>query len=80
VLELAISLPAGATLVVAPPTPLLGHELAEFLTSHAITHALIPPAALATVPAPAALPTLIVGGEATSGRAGPAVGAGPADA
>ncbi|MDQ4104739.1 MAG: amino acid adenylation domain-containing protein, partial [Actinomycetota bacterium] len=67
-LELCMSLPVGATLVVPPPGPLLGEELARVLVKHRVTHALIPPAALATVPAPAAaqLPlfqTLVVGGD-----------------
>ncbi|MEV6879646.1 amino acid adenylation domain-containing protein [Amycolatopsis sp. NPDC051128] len=66
VLELCLALPAGAALVVVPPEPLLGEPLAEFLARHEISHALIPPAALATVPA-VALPhlrTLVVGGDA----------------
>jgi acyl-coenzyme A synthetase/AMP-(fatty) acid ligase/acyl carrier protein len=70
VLELCMSLPAGAALVVPPPGPLLGAALAEVLAQRVVTHALIPPSALATVPDAAAkegLPafqTLIVGGEA----------------
>jgi amino acid adenylation domain-containing protein len=70
VLELCISLPGGAALVVPPPGPLLGESLAGVLARHRVTHALIPPAALATVPASAAasgLPdfrTVIVGGDA----------------
>ena len=69
VLELFISVLAGATLVVPPDGPWLGEELAAVLDEHRITHALIPPAALATVPAPAAaalqgFSTLIVGAEA----------------
>jgi amino acid adenylation domain-containing protein len=70
VLELCISLPAGAALVVPPPGPLLGQQLADVLTRQRVTHALIPPAALATVPAREAaggLPefrTVIVGGDA----------------
>ncbi|MDT7711986.1 MAG: hypothetical protein QOG46_675, partial [Pseudonocardiales bacterium] len=70
VLELCMSLPAGAALVVPPPGPLLGEELAEVLARHRVTHALIPPVALATVPdevAATGLPdfgTVIVGGEA----------------
>ena len=50
VLELCMSLPAGAALVVPPPGPLLGEQLAGVLRGR-VTHALIPPAALATVPA-----------------------------
>ncbi len=73
VLELCMSLPAGAALVVPPPGPLLGEQLAEVLAQRRVTHALIPPAALATVPASVAneLPqfrTLIVGGEACPGE------------
>ncbi|MGH3533770.1 MAG: amino acid adenylation domain-containing protein, partial [Pseudonocardiaceae bacterium] len=73
VLELCMSLPAGAALVVPPPGPLLGEHLAEVLADGRVTHALIPPAALATVPSAAVengLPhfrTLIVGGEACPG-------------
>ncbi|MGJ3561504.1 hypothetical protein ACR6C2_37650 [Streptomyces sp. INA 01156] len=50
-----------------PPGPLADEALGRVLAEHAITHALIPPAALATVPA-TDLPdftTLIVGGDAT---------------
>ncbi|HEX6471811.1 MAG TPA: amino acid adenylation domain-containing protein [Streptosporangiaceae bacterium] len=54
VLELCMSLPAGAALVVPPPGPLLGEQLAEVVAARRVTHALIPPAALATVPAAAA--------------------------
>ncbi|MBP2473359.1 amino acid adenylation domain-containing protein/non-ribosomal peptide synthase protein (TIGR01720 family) [Crossiella equi] len=67
VLELCMSLPLGATLVVPPPGPLLGDHLAEVLRTRRITHALIPPVALATVPDEAELPdfrTLVVGGDA----------------
>jgi amino acid adenylation domain-containing protein/non-ribosomal peptide synthase protein (TIGR01720 family) len=67
-LELCMSLPVGAALVVPPLGPLLGEQLAEVLTQGRVTHALIPPAALATVPAEAAteltlFQTLIVGGD-----------------
>ncbi|MGH3754837.1 MAG: amino acid adenylation domain-containing protein, partial [Pseudonocardiaceae bacterium] len=68
VLELCMSLPVGAALVVPPPGPLLGEALARVLAEQQVTHALIPPAALATVPAAAAAAltgfrTLIVGGD-----------------
>lgn len=66
VLELCMSLPAGASIVVPPPGPLLGDQLAEVLAGQRITHALIPPPALATMPA-VPLPDfrlLIVGGDA----------------
>ncbi|MET8010137.1 non-ribosomal peptide synthase/polyketide synthase [Streptomyces sp. NPDC005271] len=72
VLELCVSLPAGASLVVAEEGPLLGERLAQVLDEQRITHALIPPAALATVPEAARqaglpqLRTLIVGGDACS--------------
>ncbi|MEU5692153.1 non-ribosomal peptide synthase/polyketide synthase [Actinosynnema sp. NPDC020468] len=66
VLELCLALPAGAALVVPPPGPLLGQELADVVAHNKVTHALIPPVALATVP-DVALPdfrTLVVGGDA----------------
>ncbi|QUQ65089.1 non-ribosomal peptide synthetase [Kutzneria sp. CA-103260] len=66
ILELCMSLPAGAALVVPPPGALLGDRLAEVLAGGRVTHALIPPVALATVP-DTKLPdfrTLIVGGDA----------------
>ncbi|MFI2608323.1 non-ribosomal peptide synthase/polyketide synthase [Kitasatospora sp. NPDC018619] len=68
VLELFVSVLTGATLVVPPHGPWLGEELAAVLDEHRITHTLIPPAALATVPAGAGrhLRTLIVGAEACS--------------
>ncbi|MEV4738688.1 amino acid adenylation domain-containing protein [Streptomyces sp. NPDC049555] len=68
VLELCLALTSGATLVVPEPGPLAGEPLADVLATRAVTHALIPPAALASVPA-AELPhfaCLIVGGDATS--------------
>ena len=67
-MELLLALPAGATLVSPPAGPLLGEQLAEVLAEQRITHALIPPAALGTVPT-TALPTfqhLVVGGDACS--------------
>ncbi|MFE4517673.1 amino acid adenylation domain-containing protein, partial [Kitasatospora sp. NPDC056783] len=69
VLELCLALPHGARLVVPEPGPLLGAPLAELLREQRITHTLLPPAALATLPAdtPGSLPalkTLIVGAEA----------------
>ena len=69
VLELCMSLPTGAALVVPPPGPLLGDQLAHVLAERRVTHALIPPAALATVPAAAArelteFRMLTVGGDA----------------
>ncbi|MFE9746689.1 amino acid adenylation domain-containing protein [Saccharothrix saharensis] len=66
VLELCMALPAGAALVVPPPGPLLGDQLADVIRTFGVTHALIPPVALATMP-DVALPTfrtLVVGGDA----------------
>ncbi|MBP2319885.1 amino acid adenylation domain-containing protein/non-ribosomal peptide synthase protein (TIGR01720 family) [Kibdelosporangium banguiense] len=68
VLELCMSLPVGASLVVPPPGPLLGDQLVQVLVDNKVTHALIPPAAMATVP-DVSLPDfrcLIVGGDACS--------------
>ncbi|GAA3438553.1 non-ribosomal peptide synthetase [Kutzneria kofuensis] len=66
VLELCMSLPAGAALVVPPPGPLLGEHLAAVFSGREVTHALVPPVAMATVPEVAlpALRTLILGGDA----------------
>ncbi|MFF9062343.1 amino acid adenylation domain-containing protein, partial [Streptomyces sp. NPDC014882] len=67
VLELCMSLPWGAALVIPPPGPLADEALGRVLAERAVTHALIPPAALATVPV-TDLPdfrTLVVGGDAT---------------
>ncbi|MFF5205889.1 non-ribosomal peptide synthase/polyketide synthase [Streptosporangium sp. NPDC000396] len=66
VLELCAAFGAGACLVVPEEGPLAGEALAEVLADRAITHALIPPAALASVPS-IDLPefrTLVVGGDA----------------
>ncbi|BAG20094.1 MULTISPECIES: non-ribosomal peptide synthetase [Streptomyces] len=68
VLELCMALTSGAALVVPDPGPLAGEPLAEVIAGRRVTHALIPPAALASVPA-ADLPgfsCLIVGGDACS--------------
>ncbi|MFG1644993.1 non-ribosomal peptide synthase/polyketide synthase [Amycolatopsis sp. NPDC049252] len=65
VLELCASLMTGAALVVTPPGPLLGDQLRDVLAEGRVTHALIPPAALATVEDPD-LPdfrTVVVGGD-----------------
>ncbi|MER6470635.1 non-ribosomal peptide synthase/polyketide synthase [Streptomyces collinus] len=69
VLELCVSLLAGATLVTGEEGPLVGERLAQVLADRRISHTLIPPAALATVDPGAAdtlphLRTLIVGAEA----------------
>ncbi|MGH3572964.1 MAG: amino acid adenylation domain-containing protein, partial [Pseudonocardiaceae bacterium] len=69
VLELCLALPAGAALVVPPPGRLLAEQLADVLAGQRVSHALIPPAALGTLPPSVAgglpaLRCLIVGGEA----------------
>ncbi|MFH8609682.1 non-ribosomal peptide synthase/polyketide synthase [Streptomyces sp. NPDC018029] len=69
VLELCVSLLSGAALVTGEEGPLVGERLAEVLAERRVSHTLIPPAALATLPpeSAAALPhlrTLIVGAEA----------------
>ncbi|MGH3874274.1 MAG: amino acid adenylation domain-containing protein [Pseudonocardiaceae bacterium] len=73
ILELGMSLLAGAVWVLPPtPEPLVGDILLSVLQNDRISHALIPPAALATLPAQTAatgLPeftTLIVGGDVCS--------------
>ncbi|WP_217130744.1 amino acid adenylation domain-containing protein, partial [Streptomyces sp. AC558_RSS880] len=70
VLEIVMTYAAGATLVVPPPGPLADDVLADVLRGSRVTHALIPPAALATVKTgPGDFPdfrSLIVGGDATS--------------
>src|SRR6202042_2908507 len=47
VLELCLAFAAGAALVIAPPGPLAGEALAGGLRESGVTHALIPPRALA---------------------------------
>ncbi|WP_433240269.1 non-ribosomal peptide synthetase [Streptosporangium sp. CA-135522] len=66
VMETLMAFAAGATLVIPPSGVYGGAELAEVLESERITHALIPPAALASVPGTALphLRTLVVGGDA----------------
>ncbi len=50
VLEICMALATGATLVVPEEHPLVGEALAEVLAAERITHAIVPPATLATVP------------------------------
>ncbi|MFJ3633112.1 amino acid adenylation domain-containing protein [Streptomyces sp. NPDC090112] len=66
VMEVLMAFAAGGTLVLPRPGPLAGDELARTLAEARITHALIPPATLATVPHGdfPDLRTLVVGGEA----------------
>ncbi|MFF4486774.1 amino acid adenylation domain-containing protein [Streptomyces sp. NPDC001544] len=64
--EWSLALLSGAALVVVDQDRRLGAELAEFITDQAVTHATLPPAALATMP-DGAIGTgvvLEVGGEA----------------
>ncbi|MEV0688551.1 AMP-binding protein, partial [Nocardia sp. NPDC050378] len=65
VMEFVMGLLSGAELVIAPPGPLLGDELADFAGRHEVTHALIPPSVLGTVSVDglASLGTLVVGAE-----------------
>jgi amino acid adenylation domain-containing protein len=67
VLELCMSLTSGAALVVPPAGPLADEALAEALAEWQVSHALIPPAALATVPDAEldGFRSLVVGGDAT---------------
>ncbi|RJL21417.1 non-ribosomal peptide synthetase, partial [Bailinhaonella thermotolerans] len=67
VLEWLLAFASGGTLVLPPEDVYGGEALASFLDREGITHALITPAVLATLP-PGPLPglrTLVVGGEAT---------------
>ncbi|GCB52471.1 non-ribosomal peptide synthetase [Streptomyces sp. NL15-2K] len=71
VMELLMAFASGGTLVVpAEPGPLVGEALERALREGGITHALIPPAALATLPAGdlPGLRTLVVGAEACPGE------------
>ncbi|MEU0171620.1 amino acid adenylation domain-containing protein [Streptomyces iakyrus] len=64
--EWSLALLSGATLVIVPQDRRLGAELADFIAEQAVTHATLPPAALATMP-DGAIGTgvvLEVGGEA----------------
>ena len=70
VMEMLMAWPAGAALVVPEPGPLAGEMLAEKLNELRISHALIIPTALASVPVGRVrgFDCLIVGGEACSDR------------
>ncbi|MGV9385009.1 amino acid adenylation domain-containing protein [Nonomuraea sp. NPDC003707] len=66
VFEMALAFGSGATLVIPPEGVYAGDPLGVFLAEERITHALIPPSTLATVP-PRDLPDLrilVVGAEA----------------
>ncbi|WP_049965630.1 non-ribosomal peptide synthetase, partial [Variovorax sp. CF313] len=66
VMDLLMAFHAGAALVLPGAQQLLGPELADLLHRQAVSHALIPPAALATLPYGEFphLQTLVVGGDA----------------
>ncbi|MGD0069205.1 MAG: AMP-binding protein, partial [Streptosporangiaceae bacterium] len=70
VMEMLMAWPAGAALVVPEPGPLAGEVLAEALNELRVSHALIIPSVLASVPAGRVrgLDCLIVGGEACPDR------------
>ena len=70
VMEVLMALPSGATLVVPEPGLLAGEDLARALNRLRISHALIIPSVLASVPVGqvTALDCPIVGGEACSDR------------
>jgi amino acid adenylation domain-containing protein len=70
VLELCMALASGSALVVPAPGPLAGAALAGVLREQGITHALVVPSVLASVP-DVDLPdfrVLVVGGEACDGE------------
>ena len=69
VMEVLMALPRGAALVVAPAGVVAGEDLALLLDRERVTHAMIPPAVLAGIPAVPlpALESLVVGGEACAG-------------
>ena len=66
--EMISALSAAATLVISPPTVLGGAELAAFVRTEKITHALMTPSALSTLDPEGleCLEVLCVGGEACS--------------
>jgi amino acid adenylation domain-containing protein len=70
VMEILMALPSGATLVVPEPGPLAGESLARALNRLRVSHALIIPSVLASVPAGrvTGFECLIVGGEACPDR------------
>ncbi|MGH3490298.1 MAG: thioesterase domain-containing protein, partial [Actinopolymorphaceae bacterium] len=64
--ELSVSVLSGGALVVAPDHARGGEALAEFAVKHALTHLVVPPSVLATIPADVAFPesaSLVVGTE-----------------
>ncbi|MFI9509807.1 amino acid adenylation domain-containing protein [Nocardia sp. NPDC052566] len=64
--EILVTLAAGATLVVIPPSAYAGEELAEILRAHRVTHLNVTPAVVGSLD-PVTLPglrTVVVGGDA----------------
>ncbi|MGW6422120.1 amino acid adenylation domain-containing protein [Nocardia sp. NPDC055053] len=64
--EILVTLAAGATLVVVPPSAAAGEELAEVLRAHHVTHLDVTPAVVGSLD-PMTLPelgTVVVGGDA----------------
>ncbi|WP_062985006.1 non-ribosomal peptide synthetase [Nocardia anaemiae] len=64
--EIFVTLAAGATLAVVPPSAYAGEEMAEVLRAHRVTHLNVTPAVVGSLD-PATLPelrTIVVGGDA----------------
>ncbi|WP_327101316.1 amino acid adenylation domain-containing protein [Nocardia vinacea] len=64
--EILVTLAAGATLAVVPPTAYAGEEMAEVLRAHRVTHLNVTPTVVGSLD-PATLPdlqTIVVGGDA----------------
>ena len=68
VMELLMAFASGGCLILPRPGALVGEELAEIIRDHGVTHALIPPPVLATMPPlpQGVLESLVVGGDACS--------------
>jgi non-ribosomal peptide synthetase component F len=64
--EIAMALGSGATLVLSTAEERRGDALAELIRSRGVTHALLPPAVLTSLPEDLPLETLAVGGEPCS--------------
>ncbi|WP_278263626.1 non-ribosomal peptide synthetase [Nocardia sp. AG03] len=64
--EILVTLAAGATLAIVPPSAYAGEEMAEVLRAHGVTHLNVTPAVVGSLD-PATLPalrTIVVGGDA----------------
>jgi non-ribosomal peptide synthetase component F len=51
VLEMVMAFTSGAALIIGSRSRLVGEELAQVLAEQRVTHALVPPSVLATLPA-----------------------------